>query len=77
MNKHIQHLAEEAAKLSPEDQVALVDQLVAQLHGTQASVDASWAEEIIARIADCDNSEMALFEADDVLNEAQERLRAS
>ncbi|MBI4724259.1 MAG: addiction module protein [Rhodomicrobium sp.] len=50
MNERVKVLSEEAAKLTPEERVELVERINLTLRDHQAGVDAAWDEEIRRRM---------------------------
>ncbi len=67
MNERVKKLAEEAKKLTYEEQVDLLDELFIALHDHDAEIDKAWAAEIEERIAAHERGELKARPAKDVL----------
>jgi putative addiction module component (TIGR02574 family) len=67
MNARVKHLAEEAAKLTPEERVELIERVHLTLWDHQPEIDAAWEAEIERRVAQIDSGEAILHDADEVI----------
>jgi putative addiction module component (TIGR02574 family) len=76
MNKQVKLLAEDAGRLSTDDQVTLVELLMDRLAQSGETVDSVWQAEIRSRVVAYRKDTGALHDADHVLHEARGRLRA-
>lgn len=74
MNERVKRLVEEAKKLTPEEQVELLDELCVSLHDHDAEIDKAWAAEIEKRVAAVERGDLELVDADVVLAELRARL---
>lgn len=61
MNQHVKRLAEEAAKLTPEERVELVHRINLTLGDHQAEVDAAWDAEAKRRFEAYDRGEIKSY----------------
>ena len=75
MNKRVDVLASEAARLSKEDRLALIERILETVEPTDPDVDAAWIAEGEARMAAYERGEVETFDADEVLAELRERSR--
>ncbi len=74
MNERVKHLTEEAAKLTPEERVELVERINLTLWDHQAEVNAAWEAEIERRVVQIDNGEAMLIDYEDVMREMRSKL---
>jgi hypothetical protein len=76
MNERVKRLTDEIRNLPPEDQAELLDELLVLTHREpDPEIEKAWAAEIEKRISAVERGEVELFDADEVLTEARERLR--
>jgi putative addiction module component (TIGR02574 family) len=75
MHKSVDVLAGEAALLSKEDRLVLIDRILETVHPTDAEDDAAWIAEGEARMAAYERGEVETFDADEVLAEMRARPR--
>jgi putative addiction module component (TIGR02574 family) len=66
MNERVKKLAEEAKKLTYDEQVDLLDELFIALRDHDAEIDKAWAEEALRRAEAHDRGEMTAVPAKDV-----------
>jgi hypothetical protein len=67
MNDRVKHLADEARKLSPEEQSELVDLLLAMMRDALPPLGEDWDEEIRRRVAEIDRGEVELQDFDQAI----------
>ena len=72
MNQLVDKLAEQAKQLNPEERVALIETLLAQLPNPDPEWEAAWVAECERRMAAVERGEEQLIPADKVM----ERLRS-
>ena len=77
MLTELERLAEAVSKLSPDDQLELVEEVLGRLRigGYQSDVEADWISEISARMEAHRRSDAPTYAADNVMVEARSRLR--
>lgn len=75
MNSRVKHLTEEAAKLTPQERVELVDRINPTLWDHQAEVDAAWDEEIKRRMDAYDRGETKTYSWEEIKAEWARRER--
>ena len=64
MNNRVKHLADQARRLTPEEQADLLDLLLAMMHETPDAIDKAWEEEIQRRVEEIDRGEVDLQDFD-------------
>jgi hypothetical protein len=69
MNKRVDALADQAALLPADEQMALVERILAKVHPTGPEIDAAWVAEAGDRIAAYERGEVETFDASDALAE--------
>ena len=67
MTKQTRDLAEQAAKLTPSERIALVEEILASVPTDDAAWKAAWAKEAADRTAAYDRGEMVAADSEDVL----------
>lgn len=72
MNQLVDQLAEQAKQLSPDERVALIETLLAQLPDPDPDWETAWTVEVERRMAAVERGEEQLVPADEVM----ERLRS-
>ena len=73
MNAKTKALSEQARKLTPEERLALVEDLLDSLHPTDAEIDRLWAEESRDRLAAYRRGEIEAISFEEVLNNLRRR----
>jgi len=64
MNDRVKHLADQARRLTPEEQADLLDLLLAMMHEAPGAIDKDWEEEIPRRVEEIDRGEVELQDFD-------------
>ncbi len=64
MNDRVKHLADQARRLTPEEQANLLDLLLAMMHEAPDAIDKDWEEEIQRRVEEIDRGEVELQDFD-------------
>lgn len=75
MKKPAKDLREAATKLSPEDQLRVVDVILASLDPEGSDVSKAWSDELRSRIAAFERGDYGLEDADNVFAESRAALR--
>jgi len=73
MNERVKILSDEAAKLTPEERVELMERISLTLLDHETEADKAWEEEIERRVAEIDNGRAILHNADEVMAELRAR----
>jgi Putative addiction module component len=69
MNKRVDILAGQAALLPADEQIALVERILAKVHPTKPEVDGAWVAEANDRVAAYERGEVETFDADEAIAE--------
>ncbi|HKZ97573.1 MAG TPA: addiction module protein [Hyphomicrobiaceae bacterium] len=75
MNERVARLSREALKLSAEERLLLVEEILASVRASASSVEAAWAQEIGARITAYERGALEVHDADGVIDEARQTLK--
>ena len=67
----VAELAERGRALAPEDRARLVELLLRSLEAPDSSIEEAWRVEIRRRVAAYERGEAVLFDADEVIAEAE------
>ena len=75
MNQLVDKLAEQAKQLNPDERVALIETLLAQLPDPDPEWEAAWAAEVERRMAAVERGEEQLIPAEKVMEKLRNRYR--
>ena len=73
MNAKTKALSEQARQLTPEERLALVEDLLDSLHRTDPEIDRLWAEEARDRLAAYRRGEIEAIPFEEVLDKYRDR----
>ena len=66
MNDKVKALSEAARALSPQDRIALADDILASLHSADPEIDALWTREALDRLAAYRRGELEAIDLEEV-----------
>ncbi len=70
MNDHVKKLAEEAAKLSPNDRAELIEGILSSLDKPDSEIDRAWAREAQDRLEAYERGEIEALDFEEVVESA-------
>jgi len=73
MNAKVKALSEQARKLTPEERIALIEDLQRSLHPTDPEIDRLWAEEAKDRLEAYRRGEIDAIPLEEVIANIQKR----
>ena len=73
MNQLVDKLAEQAKQLNPDERVALIETLLAQLPDPDPEWEVAWAAEVEKRMASVERGEEELIPADKVMEKLRNK----
>jgi putative addiction module component (TIGR02574 family) len=73
MNAQVKSLIAEAKRLSPEERLELVDELLTSLAGADAEIERLWGDEAERRLAAYQNGDAEVMDAAEVIDALRRR----